>query len=145
MKVLIPQSQGKLGGPFVQADKDSFEVLARRERAVILEFYEVPEGIDWVEDFVHMYCQEEHDPKTVKVIRKATEEEIKLFRIPIWIQDDEVPECCGKPMHFVGQIDDDRICAERPKGAKLWWHDAASFYVFTCSQCLECKAVGQQY
>ena len=32
-----------------------------------------------------------------------------------------------------------------PPGAKLWWHDAASFYVFTCSQCLECKAVGQQY
>ncbi len=68
-----------------------------------------------------------------------------LFRIPLWIQGEEVPECCGRAMHFVGQIDDDRICTEPPIGAKLWWHDGASFYVFTCSQCLACKAVGQQF
>ncbi len=30
-------------------------------------------------------------------------------------------------------------------GAKRWWHDQASFYVFTCSQCLESKAIGQQH
>ena len=48
-------------------------------------------------------------------------------------------------MHFVGQLDDDRICTERPADATMWWHDAASFYVFTCSQCMECKAVGQQF
>lgn len=51
---------------------------------------------------------------------------------------------CSRPMFFVGQIDDDRICMEPPAGAELWWHDKASFYVFTCSKCLECKAVGQQ-
>lgn len=79
------------------------------------------------------------------MIRKATEDERRSFRIPLWIQGDEIPECCGRPMHFVGQLDDDRICMERPEGAKLWWHDKASFYVFTCAQCLECKAVGQQF
>ena len=66
-------------------------------------------------------------------------------RTPSWIQGPVVPVCCGHAMRFVGQLNDDKLCSERPEGAKLWWHDAASFYVFTCSQCLECKAVGQQY
>ncbi len=48
-------------------------------------------------------------------------------------------------MHFVGQMDDNKICCEAPDGAKFWWHDAASFYVFTCDQCLDVKAVGQQF
>jgi hypothetical protein len=48
-------------------------------------------------------------------------------------------------MFFVGQIDDDFLSIERPKNAKKWWHDATSFYVFTCSQCLSVKAVGQQF
>jgi hypothetical protein len=101
--------------------------------------------VEWFDTFELLYCQRQHDPQTIKVIRKATEEERRLYRIPLWIQSEEVPECCGQSMQFVGQIDDDRICAEPPEGAKLWWHDAASFYVFTCSQCLECKAVGQQF
>jgi hypothetical protein len=67
------------------------------------------------------------------------------LRIPSWIQTEEIPECCGNEMHFVGQIDDDFICRERPEGAKYWWHDTASFYVFTCPECLGCKAVGQQF
>ena len=92
-----------------------------------------------------MYAQRQHDPDIVKVIRKATNEEVVLFRVPVWIQGEEVPECCGRPMFFVGQIDDDNICMERPPHANLWWHDVASFYVFSCSQCLECKAVGQQF
>ena len=37
-------------------------------------------------------------------------------------------------MFFVGQLDDDSICMERPEGADLWWYDKASFYVFTCSK-----------
>jgi hypothetical protein len=48
-------------------------------------------------------------------------------------------------MSFVGQIDDDTICSEPPADAKLWWHDGASFYVFTCPMCLGVKAVGQQF
>ena len=145
MKALIPKSPDQLGGPFVTADDDRFEVLASRENVVIVDFHSVPEGIDWFENFEFMFCQRQHDPKTVKVIRKATDEDRRLYRVPLWIQGDEIPACCGKPMHFVGQIDDERICSEPPEGAKMWWHDVASFYVFTCSQCLECKAVGQQF
>jgi hypothetical protein len=145
MKVLVPQSPERLGGPFVTAKEDSFEVLAERDKAVLIEFIALPEGIAWFDTHELMYCQREHEPTTVKVLRKATEEERRLFRIPLWIQGEEVPECCARPMHFVGQLDDDRLCVERPDGAKLWWHDGASFYVFTCSQCLECKAIGQQF
>ena len=144
MNVLIPSYPDQLAGPFVTAT-DGFDVLARRGKAVIVSFYERPEPIRWFDDFELLYCQEQHRPDTLKVIRKATEDERKLFRIPLWIQGDDFPECCGRPMHFVGQIDDDQICTEPPDGAKLWWHDAASFYVFTCSQCLECTAIGQQF
>jgi hypothetical protein len=145
MKALIPKSPDQLGGTFVIADADRFEVLAERDKIVIVKFHSLPEGIDWFEDFEFMYCQRQHDPSTVKVLRKATDEERRLYRVPLWIQGDEIPECCGKLMHFVGQIDDDRICIERPAGAKMWWHDGASFYVFTCDQCLACRAVGQQF
>lgn len=65
-------------------------------------------------------------------------------RIPNWIQNDATPHCCGQPMHFIGQLDDAAICKEPPEGARIWWHDIASFYVFTCGQCLGVKAVGQQ-
>ncbi len=144
MKALVPSSPDQLGGPFVNAT-DGFHVLAQRDKAIIVEFYKRPGGVEWFDEFELLYCQLQHDTEAFKVIRKATEDERKLFRIPLWIQGDEVPECCGRAMHFVGQIDDNRICTERPSDAKMWWHDAASFYVFTCSQCLECKAVGQQF
>ena len=144
MRILVPSSPDQLGGPFVSV-AEGFDVLAQRDKVLIVEFFDRPEGIEWVDGFGLLYCQQELDPQTFKVIRKASEEERKLFRIPLWIQSDDVPECCGRAMHFVGQIDDDRICTERPADATLWWHDKASFYVFTCSQCLECKAVGQQF
>jgi hypothetical protein len=92
-----------------------------------------------------MYCQRQHDTETIKVVRKATAEDRSRFRVPLWIQNGEIPDCCGRPMFFVGQIDDNVICTERPPDARVWWHDAASFYVFTCSQCLGSKAVGQQF
>ena len=145
MKVLIPQSPEQPEGPFVTADDDSFEVLAARDEVVIIEVHSRPPSVMWFDTYELLYCLRQHDAETVKIIRKATDEERRLFRIPLWIQGDEVPECCGQPMHSVGQIDDDSICVERPEGAKLWWHDGASFYVFTCSQCLECNAVGQQF
>ncbi|MBN1491388.1 MAG: hypothetical protein JXA69_15850 [Phycisphaerae bacterium] len=145
MKALIPRSEGELGGPFITVEDDRFHVLAEREEALVIEFSDAPPEIAWLDDFEMLYCQRQHDSGTIKVIRKATEEERKRFRIPLWIQGEDVPECCGQPMHFVGQIDDDNICAERPEGAELWWHDVASFYVFSCAKCLGCKAVGQQY
>ena len=64
---------------------------------------------------------------------------------PKWIQGKQKPKCCKQEMFFVGQIDDNHICNEAPEDAKLWWHDFASFYVFTCSKCLKVKAIGQQY
>jgi hypothetical protein len=144
MKALIPLSPDELGGPFATATDDQFEVLAQREKVVLVQFNDLPEDVDWVDAFQLMYCQQQHDGETIKVLREATDQERVLFRVPLWIQGDEIPECCGQTMFFVGQIDDDRICMEPPAGAKLWWHDKASFYVFTCSQCLESKAIGQQ-
>lgn len=144
VKAIIPISPDNLGGQTVTANADSFEVLAERDKIVLVEFIDLPAEIGWFETFELMYCQRQHDSDTMKVIRKATEEERKLFRVPLWIQGDDVPECCGHPMFFVGQIDDDTICMERPSDAKMWWHDKASFYVFTCSQCLESEVVGQQ-
>ncbi len=98
----------------------------------------------WLDEFEHFVFQVFPDG-TRKAIRKATSEDIERFRVPIWFQGEEVPICCGREMVFVGQIDDNEICKEKPDEAKLWWHDASSFYVFTCPQCLECKAVGQQF
>ena len=144
MQIIVPASPDQLGGRSTVV-ASGFRVMAERERAVIIEFYQKPHGIEWFGEFELLYCQRQHDPQECKVIRKASDEERKLFRIPLWIQGDEVPQCCGRPMNFVGQIDDDRLCGEHPPDAKLWWHDAASSYVFTCSQCLECKAIGQQF
>jgi hypothetical protein len=144
VKAIIPISPEDLGGPSVTADADEFEVFAKRQQIVLVQFDPIPSEVRWFDTHELMFCQRQHDPDTIKVIRKATEDERKLYRVVLWIQGDEIPECCGRPMFFVGQIDDDLVCTERPEGAKLWWHDQASFYVFTCSQCLECKAVGQQ-
>lgn len=145
MKARIPKNPKDLGGDSVIQDDSCFEVLAKRDRTCLIELNSLDPSIDWFEEFETMYCQLAHDGDTIKVIRKATDEEIKLFRVPVFIQDDEVPDCCGQPMFFVGQIDDDKICTETPEGAKMWWHDGASFYVFTCSQCLGVKAIGQQF
>jgi len=145
VKVIIPLSPDDLGGRFVIGDADRFEILAARDKAVLIEFNSLPAGVLWFDTFDLMYCQRQHDPEVIKVVRNATEEERREFRVPLWIQDEEIPECCGRPMFFVGQIDDDVICTERPPDAKMWWHDRASFYVFSCSQCLESKVVGQQF
>jgi hypothetical protein len=134
-----------LGGAFVETEEGFFRVLAEKDRILLVEFNWYHPPIGWFGSFELMYCERQHDASTIKVIRKATDDERKAFRVPLWIQDEEIPECCGRAMHFVGQIDDDRICTEPPPDAKYWWHDTASFYVFTCSQCLAVKAVGQQF
>lgn len=145
MKAIIPLNPDDLGGESATLDDGYFEVLADKEKVVMIEFHSIVPPINWVKNFELMYCQRQLDADTIMVLRVATDEERKKYRVPLWIQGEDVPECCGKPMFFVGQIDDDTICTETPPSAKLWWHDAASFYVFTCSQCLEVKAVGQQF
>lgn len=145
MKALVPLSLDDLGGAAVTMDDGYFDILAHREKIYFIEFHSFSHEFTWFEHFDLMYCQLQHDSETLKVIRKATDEERRVYRIPLWIQGEEVPECCGKPMFFVGQIDDNFICTERSDDAKMWWHDDASFYVFTCPICLEVKAVGQQF
>ncbi len=139
--VIIPRSLDALGGPFVVGQA---EIEAERGGRGVCCISELNEPVDWIDDFEHGYFQVQADGSR-KVIRKATEDDIRQFRVPIWVQSPEYPVCCGQEMIFVGQIDDDRICTEPPQNAKMWWHDAASFYVFTCPQCLECAAIGQQY
>src|ERR1017187_2613347 len=126
--IQIPLDPENLGGDFVTARAS---IHSQREGLGVAEIEELEEGeVDWVEEFNHVYFQTLRDGVTLKAIRKATDADIKKYRVPIWIQSEEVPTCCGHPMVFVGQLDDDAICTEPPSDAKLWWHDAASFYVF---------------
>ena len=140
-EVLFPEDLSKLGGPFVLGQAEMISL--RGDRGVgCLTFVE--RKLSWLDDFEHFVFQMLPDGKR-KAIRKATGGDIKTFRVPIWIQGEEIPICCGSEMVFVGQLDDNVICTERPPDAKMWWHDVTSFYVFTCPQCLECAAVGQQF
>ena len=142
--IQIPLDPSDLGGEFLLGKA---VVLAERDGRGVAEIEELDDqqAVGWLEEFDKVYFQGLRDGTMLKAVRKATDEDIKQFRVPIWIQDEEVPSCCGRPMMFVGQLDDNTLCTERPTDAKLWWHDAASFYVFTCSQCLSVQAVGQQF
>jgi len=139
--IIVPKSLDDLGGPSVAGRA---EICAERNGKGVCYIQKLESDIDWIEDFDHALFQIEQDG-TRKVFRKCTDEDYVLFRVPIWIQSPETPVCCDRPMLFVGQIDDNRISSERPEDAKLWWHDAASFYVFTCPVCLECSSIGQQF
>lgn len=142
-EIQLPLDPSNLGGSF---STGKAIVLAMNDGRGIAELSSYNEKeINWLKDYEYVYFQTLKDGETLKAIRKATDEDIKKFRVPIWIQSEEEPDCCGKPMFFVGQIDDDSICAEAPSDAKMWWHDASSFYVFTCSECLSVKTVGQQF
>ncbi len=144
MQVHIPFDPNNLGGKCAIVDT-GFQVLADNGKTVIVEFFDTPVEVTWIRDFEMLYCQRQHNTDVVKAIHKATDEECRTLRVPLWIQGEEVPECCGRPMYFVGQIDDNVICTQAPKDAEMWWHDVASFYVFTCAKCLSVKAVGQQF
>ena len=138
---LFPVELIRLDGPFVQGEAEINSVRGDTGLGC-LTFVERKLG--WLDDFEHFIFQLLPDGSR-KAIRKATEEELKTFRVPIWIQGEEIPICCSREMVFVGQIDDNVLCTERPEDAKLWWHDAASFYVFTCPICLSSAAIGQQF
>jgi hypothetical protein len=138
---LFPESLEQLGGPFVCGQA---EINARREDRGVGCMTSVERRLSWLDDFEHFVFQAFPDG-ALKAIRRATPEDIRKFRVPIWIQGEAVPICCDREMIFVGQLDDNEICTEPPEGAKMWWHDAASFYVFTCPMCLSVAAVGQQF
>ena len=140
-EVLFPEDLSNPGGPVVAGEA---ELVALRGDRGVGCLTSAERKLAWLDEFENFVFQV-HADGTRKAIRKATAEDIKRFRVPIWIQGEEVPICCGREMVFVGQLDDNEICTEPPEGASLWWHDVASFYVFTCPQCLECKAVGQQF
>lgn len=144
MKAIIPIDPSDPEGSVASVGGEHFEVVAGRGEIVFVWFYSMP-PVDWFEDFELMYGELQADSETVKVLRKASNEEIVKYRIPLWIQSEQIPECCGKPMYFVGQLDDADLCDEAPPGAEVWWHDRASFYVFTCPHCLGVKALGQQF
>ena len=103
IKWLIPISPTELAGPFAVTDERCLEVCADIGKAVIARFFEIPTEITWFGEFEFMYCQRQHDQETIKVIRKATAEECRLFRVPIWIQGDDIPQCCGKAMLLLGR------------------------------------------
>ncbi len=141
--IQIPVDPLDLGGPFLLGH--AF-ILSERDGRGVAEYGLTDEKqVAWLEEFDYVYFQVLGDSETLKAVRKATDEDIKKYRVPLWIQNEEVPSCCGWPMAFVGQLDDNMICTEPPQDAKMWWHDTASFYVFTCSQCLSVQAVGQQF
>jgi hypothetical protein len=139
--VLFPVDVSRPAGPCVAGQAEMISL--RGDRGVGCLIF-VEQQLSWLDEFEHFVFQALADGSR-RAIRKATDEDIKTFRVPIWIQSEEIPMCCGREMVFVGQIDDNTICTERPPDAKLWWHDAASFYVFTCPQCLESAAIGQQF
>jgi hypothetical protein len=99
----------------------------------------------WLPEGDEVYFRTAPDEHTLEAVRKPEPADYQHFRLPVWIQDPEIPSCCERPMMFVGQLDDNLLCNQWPPDARLWWHDANSFYVFTCPQCLGVKAVGQQF
>ncbi len=140
-EVELPVSLEGLAGPCV---KGSAEVLAKKDGRGLACLTFSERKLSWIEDFQHFEFEVQPSGK-LKAVRTVSEAEMKHWRVPLWIQGAEVPMCCGGEMVFVGQIDDDRLCTEVPPDAKMWWHDVASFYVFTCPKCLEVTAVGQQF
>lgn len=138
----MPESLEKMTGPTVVAE---VEVLALKKDRGLARILSTESPVSWIEDFGVVEFSVLRDGSTYKAFKKATAEDYRRYRTPVWIQGEEVPLCCDQEMVFVGQIDDDTICTEPPPGAKLWWHDGASFYVFTCPKCLSVTAVGQQF
>ena len=141
-ELLLPESLENPGGPTVVAE---VEILALKNDRGLARVLSVEHPLSWIQDFEAVEFSVLHDGSTFKAFRKASEQDYRSYRVPLWIQGDEVPMCCDLEMVFIGQIDDDTICTEPPVGAKLWWHDKASFYVFTCPKCLSVSAVGQQF
>jgi uncharacterized protein (DUF433 family) len=146
--IRIPIDLEKLGGDWIWgvASVDSaHSLLTQRTGRGVATIQRLDGDPDWLDEFVPVHFRTMSADQTLRAIRLADEQDFRRYRVPAWIQSEEIPTCCDRSMEFVGQLDDSHLCVEAPPGAKFWWHDAASFYVFTCSQCLEVQAVGQQY
>lgn len=122
-------------------------VGAIKKDELVVCVYDLPAGLEWlgVDEFFHAVCGVSASGRELIFKRVAKELDEQRLRVPSFVQGEEYPLCCGRSMVFVAQFDDDSLCAEPPPGAKVWWHDLASFYVFTCPNCLQCKAIGQQF
>jgi hypothetical protein len=145
-KIIVPLNLDGLESPSVITCDDSFEIVFSNDNILFIEFDTVPGEIDWFESFDKVLCERlPNYADTAIAIRKATNEDCREHRVPRWIQEPEIPRCCGKPMFFIGQFDDYTLAKEGSPDAEVWWHDYASFYIFTCSRCLNVKAIGQQH
>jgi hypothetical protein len=145
LEVIVPlrPDDAKFGSVVCKARQ--FAVLVSKPDAVFIEFDSLPEQITWFEPNVILYCEWRIDLlATIEVIREATEGDRTRHRVPLWVQEPEIPKCCKRPMFFVGQFDDNSLASDEPPDAEVWWHDWASFYIFTCPYCLKVKAIGQQ-
>lgn len=58
----------------------------------------------------------------------------KALGKPVWLQDDETPECCEAPMEFVFQVQD---------GDVVNFGDTGTGYVFKCKKCEKGKFLSQ--
>src|SRR5437762_13941372 len=119
-EIQIPASPDDLGGPFILGVASIESNTTDRGVASIER---LTEPVDWLAECDDVYFQTLRDGETLQAVRPATADDHRTYRAPVWIQDAEIPECCGRPMFFVGQIDDKALCTERPPGAKYWWHD----------------------
>jgi hypothetical protein len=120
MKAIIPLTRDSFGGPFVTAE-NGFKVLGQHYKALIVQFDDIPEGVKWMTPRHLLYCQIQHDGESFEVIRVATEQDRMRFRVPEGIDDDYLPECCRRPMHFIRQFEDTEIMEHCPDDAENWW------------------------
>ncbi len=144
----IPTVRGKLDGASALAKGrvvSSVNLTAIKANEYVVIPFAGDWAVKWCEAFDMLLCAFEPDGTSLVALRKATGADKKRLRTPSFIQNDVWPMCCKRSMLFVGQFDDETISSEPPQGVEMWWHDAASFYVFTCSVCIGCKAVGQQF
>jgi hypothetical protein len=146
-KIRVPKSLDNLDGDYVLGECAEIKYLNKNSGIALLMRVKPPvqwlKNEEYVHEFVHFDTVE--NMGELRTVRTTTKDELRLYRIPNWISGEQIPMCCNQPMFFVSQFDDGNIWSEAPPDAKMWWHDTASFYIFTCSQCLSVTAVGQQY
>ncbi len=111
----------------------------------LIEQEQVESSCAWLAGAELLLIRVKPESREIWIVQTASRDLRAEYRIPNWIQNPDPPTCCGRLMYFVGQIDDDELCSQRPHDALMWWHDSASFYVFTCAVCMGVRAVGQQY
>lgn len=142
--IRLPLDLARPRGPYTIANATIVVQRAGVGIATLDDLSEIADEPAWAEPCGDVYFELLDDDSTPRALRPAVEEDYRTLRVPRWLQDDETPTCCGEPMSFVGCLNDDRLWQEPPPGARIWWHDAARFYVFTCAKCLAVAAVGQQ-